>query len=310
MGEVTTATIATTPANTTPTTFRSISGFALPSLKLTPTSLLAWIVFTDGACEGPEGAKKGSVGGVLFSPHGSLLQFFGGEVPCDLMDQFLLRSKNPIYELEVMPVLLAALLWGNTCEYAQAYFDDYTIFSRDLLVSNTSKTVDNLFDLLGIEVAREGSKASGFSKQFKSLGVEIDLRDLCMGEARLGHTRERREEIGAVLDDILQSSSVTTKQAESLRGRLHWFESFAFGRMANGAVKTLGDLPLRRSKKVQLRDHEVRDLRFLRERVLQAPPATQSVSFGGNRKLQALRPLPPTHPVLTPGGTPCRLKSL
>ena len=153
-----------------------------------------------------------------------------------------------------------------------AYFDDYTIFSRDLLVSNTSKTVDNLFDLLGIEVAREGSKASGFSKQFKSLGVEIDLRDFCMGEARLGHTRERREEIGAVLDDILQSSSVTTKQAESLRGRLHWFESFAFGRVANGAVKTLGDLSLRRSKKVQLRDHEVRDLRFLRERVLQAPP--------------------------------------
>ena len=52
-----------------------------------------------------------------------------------------------------------------------------------------------------------------------------------------------------MLDDILQSSSVTTKQAESLRGRLHWFESFAFGRVANGAVKTLGDLSLRRSKK-------------------------------------------------------------
>ena len=31
-GEVTTATIATTPKNTTPTTFRSISGFALPSV--------------------------------------------------------------------------------------------------------------------------------------------------------------------------------------------------------------------------------------------------------------------------------------
>ena len=88
----------------------------------------------------------------------------------------------------------------------------------------------------------------------------------------MGHTRERREEIGAVLDDILHSSSVTTKQAESLRGRLHWFESFAFGRVAKGAVKTLGDLSLRRTKKVQLRDHEVRDLLFLKERVLQAPP--------------------------------------
>ena len=32
VGEVATATIATTPANTTPTTFRSIGGFALPSL--------------------------------------------------------------------------------------------------------------------------------------------------------------------------------------------------------------------------------------------------------------------------------------
>ena len=33
MGEVTTATIATTPKNTTPTTFQSISGFALPSVS-------------------------------------------------------------------------------------------------------------------------------------------------------------------------------------------------------------------------------------------------------------------------------------
>ena len=32
VGEVTTATIPTTPKNTTPTTFRSISGFALPSM--------------------------------------------------------------------------------------------------------------------------------------------------------------------------------------------------------------------------------------------------------------------------------------
>ena len=153
-----------------------------------------------------------------------------------------------------------------------AYFDDYTVFCRDMLIGNTSKTVDNLFDLLGIEVAREGSKATGFSKQFKSLGVELDLRDFCRAEARIGHTSERREEIGAVLDDILRASCVTAKQAESLRGRLHWFESFAFGRVANGAVKTLGDLSLRGLKQIVLRPGEIRDLCFLRDRVLQAPP--------------------------------------
>jgi len=45
-----------------------------------------------------------------------------------------------------------------------------------MLISNTSKKVDNLFDLLGIEVAREGSKATGFPSISRVLGVELDLR--------------------------------------------------------------------------------------------------------------------------------------
>ena len=63
-----------------------------------------------------------------------------------------------------------------------AYFDDYTVFSRDHLVDNSSKTIDALFDLMGIEVAREGSKASGFSKRFKTLGVEVNLEKFTRGE--------------------------------------------------------------------------------------------------------------------------------
>ena len=58
-----------------------------------------------------------------------------------------------------------------------------------MLISNTSKTVDNLFYLLGVEVAREGCEAPGFSKQSVSLGVELDLRDFCRAEARIGHTQ-------------------------------------------------------------------------------------------------------------------------
>ena len=40
VGEVTAATIATTPKNTTPTSFRSISGFALPSMHHNNSPLL------------------------------------------------------------------------------------------------------------------------------------------------------------------------------------------------------------------------------------------------------------------------------
>ena len=105
------------------------------------------------------------------------------------------------------------------------------VFSRDALVSNTAKTVETLFDLLGVEFARDGNKASAFAKVFKSLGVEIDLENFESGIVRLGHTKERRDELSSVRQDILKERCVTAKQAEFMRSRLHWFESFAFGRV-------------------------------------------------------------------------------
>ena len=162
-------------------------------------------------------------------------------------------------------VALFRLVWT-------AFFDDYTVFSRDALVSNTAKTVETLFDLLGVEFARDGNKASAFAKVFKSLGVEIDLENFESGIVRLGHTKERRDELSSVLQDILKERCVTAKQAESMRGRLHWFESFAFGRVANSAVKVLGDLALSGRRKIDLTDSQMTSLRFLCERVLTAPP--------------------------------------
>ena len=54
------------------------------------------MVFTDGACEGPEGSKVGSVGGVLVGPDGNIVSFFGGMVPDAIMSLFMQDSKNPI----------------------------------------------------------------------------------------------------------------------------------------------------------------------------------------------------------------------
>ena len=153
-----------------------------------------------------------------------------------------------------------------------AFFDDYTVFARDALVSNTSKTVEAIFDLLGVEFARDGDKACEFAKRFKSLGVEIDLQTFGAGVVQLGHTTERREELSLVLQEILKEKSITSKQAESMRGRLHWFESFAFGRVANSAVKVLGELALSGRKRITLSETDMTALSFLCERVLTAPP--------------------------------------
>ena len=60
-------------------------------------------------------------------------------------------------------VALFRLVWT-------AFFDDYTVFSCDALVSNTAKTVETLFDLLGVEFARDGTKAGAFCKGIQEPG--------------------------------------------------------------------------------------------------------------------------------------------
>ena len=60
---------------------------------------------------------------------------------------------------------------------------------------------------------------------------------------------------------------MSQKDAERLRGRLQWFESFAHGRIAQQALRTaVGRV------QTQLTQKEISALRFLKDRVLKAPP--------------------------------------
>ena len=70
-----------------------------------------WIVFTDGACS-PE-TQTGSIGGMVISPCGVCTSFFSGAVPERIMSRFFEVSKNPIHELEVLPVVAACDMWGT-----------------------------------------------------------------------------------------------------------------------------------------------------------------------------------------------------
>ena len=117
-----------------------------PPLTLTPACLKSWVVFTDGACEGPDNAKIGSIGGVLISPDGVLLQFFGGVVPSQVMGLLMGCSKNPIYELEVMPVLVAMVLWGTLCHNSQVcwYLDNEAGSSAFLKAFGATAFADNM----------------------------------------------------------------------------------------------------------------------------------------------------------------------
>jgi hypothetical protein len=93
---------------------RVLSG---PPLKIEQSLHSTWFVFTDGACEPEE--RAGSIGGVLYNPAGDCLHFFGESVPSEILEDLLSRSQNPIHELELLPILVAALLWGEFFQQSQ-----------------------------------------------------------------------------------------------------------------------------------------------------------------------------------------------
>ena len=152
-----------------------------------------------------------------------------------------------------------------------SYFDDYVLLSRRCLSQNTANTAEMLFDLLGIDFARDGKKSATFDSVVSALGVELDLCG-SDGSVRLGHTTKRKEELNAALADVISKGIVDTKAAESLRGRMQWFEGYVFGRTAQRGVRALGELSLKAGKTAKLNKYDIRCLQQLQQRVLMAPP--------------------------------------
>ena len=86
-------------------------------LKVGPRALDTWYVFTDGSCE-PE-REQGGIGAVLVSPSGAVLEYFGTLIPVQVMRALLRQSENPIYYLEVLPLLVAVVTWSKFSEGSQ-----------------------------------------------------------------------------------------------------------------------------------------------------------------------------------------------
>ena len=76
-----------------------------------------WVCFTDGACE-----EKASIGAVLVNPNGQAAYTFGAELPLDLQQSFYLKSKHPIYEVELLPVFVSTLMWGDLLSRSQVVY--------------------------------------------------------------------------------------------------------------------------------------------------------------------------------------------
>ena len=173
-----------------------------------------------------------------------------------------LRTAAATWHLGVVKVGLA---WCN-------YFDDYPMLSLSFHTSQSDQCAKKLLDLLGIAYATTGKKATEFSSVFRALGLLFDLSKFGQGEVTLTHTKERVQELRETLTRILSEDKLEPAEAEALRGRLHWYCTFLFGRRPCQAVSVLG----KRAKGPRGTSHldpELREaLSFLLDKALTAPP--------------------------------------
>ena len=104
-----------------------------------------------------------------------------------------------------------------------SFFDDFPTLTTSSLADQCKAQVHLLFDLLGIEFAREGDKAGSFEATFKALGLLIDLSEFSSGTIRIGHAESRKQELLLQIDQHLEQNCLKPKDAERLRGRLQWY---------------------------------------------------------------------------------------
>ena len=120
-----------------------------------------------------------------------------------------------------------------------AFFDDYSVISKTSLKKNVGQAVEALFSLLGLTYATEGKKAPEFSSAFTMLGLVVDVSDFGKGLIQIGHTQKRIDELTTALGQVLEADRLSAKESERLRGRMNFFEGYAFGRAPAQAVKAV-----------------------------------------------------------------------
>ena len=158
-----------------------------------------------------------------------------------------------------------------------SFFDDYTLLSRKSNSNSAGMSAEFLFRLLGITFATEGKKAVDWNTRVRTLGVVIDLAPptepgVLNRFVTIGHTENRTSELTALIEAILARGAMSNKDAERLRGRLQWYETFSHGRVAQQSLRVVSGMASAGRKHEALGAKEIRALKFLRSRVLTAAP--------------------------------------
>ena len=163
-----------------------------------------------------------------------------------------------------------------------SYFDDFPVLSPVACCDQVDSLVDSLFSTLCVEYAKTGKKAVKFSQKFAALGLVCDLTGFDEGFFTIGHTDDRKAELVETIRCILDKGALSPKEAEVLRGRLHWFNSYLFGRAPCNAMHVLSKRAQGQEHSGTMRDELHSSLLVLLNHLETAPPLTLRLTSGRN----------------------------
>ena len=113
-----------------------------------------WLIFSDGALEQVDNVHCATIGAVLVSPKGNILEYFGLEVPLTtLLNELFTDSNNPIYEIEILAALVALQEWISFVGASQlvVYIDNEacrSAFIQGAGATSHAKALLSIFDEL------------------------------------------------------------------------------------------------------------------------------------------------------------------
>ena len=122
-----------------------------------------------------------------------------------------------------------------------SFYDDFISFSKPRLANNTEMAVCSLFKLLGWAFAESGDKCMPFAQTCEALGVAFRLDSSIYATAFVCNTVNRVEELCADLTLVLEAGSLSSKNAQRLRGRMQFADGQLFGHTGKRCLKALGD---------------------------------------------------------------------
>ena len=123
------------------------------------------------------------------------------------------------------------LLW--TC-----FFDDFPIITPGSMELSTEAAANVVLKITGWRIA-EGEKDQPWSTCFQALGVSFNLDKISMSASTVGNKEGRVEVVLPMIQKFISERFASTKDIESVRGRLQYMEAQVFGRTLKSALSVL-----------------------------------------------------------------------